>query len=184
MPQQDDHRRWQVGGVRQPQLVQRGRQDQPRRQPDLLRPGDRGVSGAGVRVRLGPTGDGQADEAARPGRQAGRQDARRLPAGRVFVGVRRLTTPLPRDPEVIMSEVAAAPSDELIIVNGIDGVTGQYLLEPMTLAEATAQARGRRPPDEHKEPLAATAERLAAGAFEALPFGKDPNNLKDVGWGV
>ena len=37
LSQQDHHRRRQGRDVRQPQLVERGRQDQPRRQPDLRR---------------------------------------------------------------------------------------------------------------------------------------------------
>jgi hypothetical protein len=84
-----------------------------------------------------------------------------------------------------MSEVAnAVQDDELILVNGIDGTTGQYLLNPMTLAEATAQARGKRPPSEHEKPLAATAERVSEERKFGLPVGKDENKLQDVGWGV
>jgi hypothetical protein len=84
-----------------------------------------------------------------------------------------------------MSEVANAnPSDDLIVVNGINGTTGQYLLKPMTLAEATEKARGKRPPADHQEPLAAAAERAEAGRKFALPVGKDENKLQDVGWGV
>jgi hypothetical protein len=84
-----------------------------------------------------------------------------------------------------MSEQATAtPSEDLIVVNGIDGTTGQYLVKPMTLAQATAQARGRRPPTDHEKPLAETNARVTEERKFGLPIGKDENTLKDVGWGV
>jgi hypothetical protein len=72
-----------------------------------------------------------------------------------------------------------------IVLNGIDGTTGQYLVPPMTLAEATKLARGTaQPPGEEKETLAAAAERIPLKDY-ALPVDvDDENDLAKTGWAV
>jgi hypothetical protein len=75
-------------------------------------------------------------------------------------------------------------SEERIVLNGINAVTGEYLVPPMTLAEATARARGTPPPGDHVEPLNQAAARIAEQRPMALPLGTDPNDLTQSGWGV
>ena len=74
-------------------------------------------------------------------------------------------------------------SEESFYLNGIDGVTGSYLVPPMSPADAVAAARGgpadpgiagwlRRIRDALKRPLL------------TLPDGIDPANVARAGWGV
>ena len=70
--------------VRQPQLVERGRGDQSRRQPDLPRQRNRGLSRSSLRIRLGAAGHGEAGTAACSRGQGRRANASRLQAGAVF----------------------------------------------------------------------------------------------------
>jgi hypothetical protein len=74
-------------------------------------------------------------------------------------------------------------TEERIVLNGINALTGEYLVPPITLAEATAWARGTPPPDDHVKPLNEAAERIGERPF-ALPLGTDANELTDSGWGV
>jgi hypothetical protein len=74
-------------------------------------------------------------------------------------------------------------SEEWIVLNGINALTGEYLLPPMTLEEATAWARGTPLSEEHVKSFTDTTERLEAKPF-GLPLGTDPNDLSGAGWGV
>jgi hypothetical protein len=74
-------------------------------------------------------------------------------------------------------------SDRRIFVNGINALTGEYLLPPMTLAEAAARARGTPPPAEQAGWLRKLVQKLA-GRFFGLPMDVDPTELSQTGWAV
>jgi hypothetical protein len=74
-------------------------------------------------------------------------------------------------------------SEVRIVLNGINALTGQYLVPPMTLTEAASRARGKPPTAEHAEWLRRLAERLA-GRFFGLPMDVDPTELSQAGWAV
>jgi hypothetical protein len=74
-------------------------------------------------------------------------------------------------------------NNELIHLNGIDGVTGQYLIPPLTAAEATASARGKL----HDRALAGWLGRIRdvlLRPFLALPLDVDPRDVPRAGWGI
>jgi hypothetical protein len=77
-------------------------------------------------------------------------------------------------------------SGEKIIANGVNGLTGDYLLPPLDLAEVAARAK--RPPE---DPEAAAQLRLLHAAMAAeelftlgVPFDIDPSKVEQAGWGV
>jgi hypothetical protein len=73
--------------------------------------------------------------------------------------------------------------DDDIILNGINGATGQYLMPPITAADAADIARGR-PPDS----LLGGWFRAVASVFKrpklGLPMDVDPTNPARAGWAV
>ena len=73
-------------------------------------------------------------------------------------------------------------SEGRIYLNGIDGATGNYLVPPMSPAEAVAAARGR-PLDQG---LAGWLGRLRDMLLrrQALPLDVDPRDVSRAGWGV
>jgi hypothetical protein len=73
-------------------------------------------------------------------------------------------------------------SEERIVLNGINAL-GEYLVPPMTLAEAAARARGTPPPAEQVGWLRKLVQRLT-GRFFGLPMDVDPTNLSQAGWAV
>jgi hypothetical protein len=75
-------------------------------------------------------------------------------------------------------------SEERIVLNGINALTGEYLVPPMTLAEATAWARGTPPPVEHVKPLNEATDRILSAREFALPIGTNANALTESGWAV
>ena len=70
-----------------------------------------------------------------------------------------------------------------IILNGIDGVTGKYLVPPMSESEAADIARGRP-----VESSLSTWFRMIVSVLRrpklGLPMDVDPTNLARAGWGV
>lgn len=77
----------------------------------------------------------------------------------------------------------AVPGAEqpLLILGGVDGITGKYLTPPRPLADVAAALRVRRArllPE-----VRGAANRSRYRAF-GLPFGLDENNLGQVGWAV
>ena len=73
--------------------------------------------------------------------------------------------------------------DDSIIVNGIDGATGEYLVPPFTTAQAVSIARGR--PTEGSlgtwfRAIVSVLRRPKLG----LPMDVDPTNLARAGWAV
>jgi hypothetical protein len=75
-------------------------------------------------------------------------------------------------------------SDPKLVLNGINALTGQYLVPPMTLDEAAGQARGDQVPAPRANWLRRLADWITQRPF-ALPAEiDDPNDLSQVGWGV
>jgi hypothetical protein len=74
-------------------------------------------------------------------------------------------------------------SDDLIYLNGINGVTGQYLVRPLTMAEAVEAARGR-PPDQGLGGWLRRIRDVLLRPYLALPLGVEPTDLARAGWGV
>jgi hypothetical protein len=74
-------------------------------------------------------------------------------------------------------------ADPRIVLNGINALTGEYLVPPMTLAEAAARARGTPPPAEQAGWFHRLVQRFA-GRFFALPMDVDPTDLSQTGWAV
>jgi hypothetical protein len=74
-------------------------------------------------------------------------------------------------------------ADDRIYLNGIDALTGQYLVSPMPLADAAARARGTPPPAEHAGWLQRIA-KWVTGKFFALPVDVDPAEVSQAGWAV
>jgi hypothetical protein len=76
-----------------------------------------------------------------------------------------------------------AVSDDLLLVSGVDGATGGYLLPPLRPAVVAAVARGE-PVDRHE--LLELRARHRRTAVEHLgPVAEvDPSDLAEAGWGV
>lgn len=72
-------------------------------------------------------------------------------------------------------------SDQRIVLNGINALTGEYLVPPMGLPEAAAHARGTPPPREQEGFLRRMLAR-ATGKFFGLPMDIDATELKEAGW--
>jgi len=77
----------------------------------------------------------------------------------------------------------AEPQDDRIYANGVNGLTGRYLIEPISTADLAARGRG---PDE----MGGTSQRMRVAWENAtqnhlgLPIDVDPDNLGQAGWGV
>ncbi|MGO1068806.1 hypothetical protein [Lysobacter sp. CA199] len=65
--------------------------------------------------------------------------------------------------------------------NGIDATSGAYLAAP-TVEDISRAARATREPSVDERSLADKQQRQAAHL--SLPFGMDPNDLEQVGWGI
>ena len=74
-------------------------------------------------------------------------------------------------------------SDQRIVLNGINALTGEYLAPPMTLAQAAARARGTPPPAEQESWLRRLA-RCMSGRFYGLPMEIEATDLAQAGWAV
>jgi hypothetical protein len=72
---------------------------------------------------------------------------------------------------------------EHLVFNGLDAVTGEYLLPPLTVGEISALARGEpRDPTQLNE-LKQWWQRISQAHFAPVE-GADPKNLAETGWGV
>ncbi len=76
-------------------------------------------------------------------------------------------------------------SDETLFFNGIDGSTGDYLLESLTPKQLAAAARGLPIEPAHKQDLQIrrNLDQSSGGHF-GLTEGLDPKDLSQAGWGV
>jgi hypothetical protein len=82
-----------------------------------------------------------------------------------------------------MDDIDEVTNTGRIVLNGIDGTTGQYLVPPKTTAEVAALARGETAPEVGLDPDATEHVRAASTRF-ALPFDVDPLDLARAGWGL
>jgi hypothetical protein len=74
-------------------------------------------------------------------------------------------------------------TEERIVLNGINALTGEYLVPPLTVAEVAARARGTPPPKEQEGWLRQIMKRLT-GRFYGLPVEVEPTEVKGAGWAV
>jgi hypothetical protein len=72
---------------------------------------------------------------------------------------------------------------EKLFINGIDGITGQYLVEPFTPAEAVAFLK-EAPPDPGVSQFLRRIWRIIRSPFLGLPDGVEPADVKQAGWAV
>ena len=78
-------------------------------------------------------------------------------------------------------DAEAIPSDTDLVLNGISGATGEYLLPGIAVADIAATARGETRDKSHADDL---LERHT-GAAAHLGLGSwDPQDLAEAGWGV
>jgi hypothetical protein len=70
-----------------------------------------------------------------------------------------------------------------LFINGIDGVTGQYLVEPFEPADAVAFLK-EAPPDPGISRFLKRIWGLIGRPFFGLPDGIDPADVKQAGWAV
>lgn len=70
-----------------------------------------------------------------------------------------------------------------IYLNGIDGVTGNYLVQPMSTAEAVAMARGRTEGSELRGWMKNIWDAMQR-PFMGLPMDVDPTDVSRAGWAV
>jgi hypothetical protein len=73
--------------------------------------------------------------------------------------------------------------EEKLYVNGIDAVTGQYLVEPMAVAEAARLVRGEKR-DKTTTSWLKRAWQALSQPHLALPIDVDPANLQQTGWAI
>src|SRR5215472_6237903 len=74
-------------------------------------------------------------------------------------------------------------STELLVFNGIDGASGDYLLPPMSPQDLSKIARGEPLDPQHLNELK-WRHRQATEAHLGVKEGVDPKNLAETGWGV
>lgn len=72
-------------------------------------------------------------------------------------------------------------NEESIILNGINGLTGEYLVPPMTLEEAAGRARITAPPRAQDGFFKKILSRLSE-KFLGLPMDIEPTELSQAGW--
>jgi hypothetical protein len=72
---------------------------------------------------------------------------------------------------------------ELLVFNGIDGVSGEYLLPPMAPQDLAKIAKGEALDEKHLSELQ-WRHRQATEAHLGVVEGVDPKNLAQTGWGV
>jgi hypothetical protein len=74
-------------------------------------------------------------------------------------------------------------SDDLLIANGVDAITGDYLLAPQSIRDVALAAQ-RPEPDRTLARALVARHRRAAEAVFAPRQGVDPGDLAQTGWGV
>ena len=72
---------------------------------------------------------------------------------------------------------------ELLVFNGIDGASGEYLLPPMAPQDLAKIAQGEALDEKHLDELR-WRHRQATEAHLGVVEGVDPKNLAETGWGV
>jgi hypothetical protein len=81
--------------------------------------------------------------------------------------------------------MAKAPRSQLIVANGISGITGNYAIAPRPLkdlASALKQKTGKETAPRH---VIQRGEKLKQRSFtRALPWGVEPHDVARAGWGI
>lgn len=80
------------------------------------------------------------------------------------------------------TDTALTDDPQALVLNGINGSSGAYLLPGVALADLARLARGEKPDDEHKKALAQRHDAAAPSFGLGLEW--DPQNLEEAGWGV
>ncbi len=75
-------------------------------------------------------------------------------------------------------------NDRRIYVNGINALTGEYLVPPLTAADAAALARGKPPPPAEHVGLLRTVLTMIKNKFFALPSDVKAEDPAQAGWAV
>ncbi|MGI0484954.1 hypothetical protein ACN4EK_05920 [Pantanalinema rosaneae CENA516] len=76
-------------------------------------------------------------------------------------------------------------SDQLLYFNGINGVTGGYLLPPMPLEQVAEMAQGEEFDPAHLKELQRKDRHVKGIEPDFAPIeGVDPKNLAETGWGI
>jgi hypothetical protein len=73
--------------------------------------------------------------------------------------------------------------EELIYLNGIDGITGNYLVPPMSAADVVAAARGK-PQDAKLVRWLRSIRDVLLSPLVGLPLDIDPTDITRAGWGI
>lgn len=74
-------------------------------------------------------------------------------------------------------------NDQLLVFNGINGASGEYLLPPMTPQDVSKIAQGEALDARHLQELKWWHQRITQETFGPKE-GVDPKNLAQTGWGV
>ena len=75
------------------------------------------------------------------------------------------------------------PEEQKIYFNGINGITGEYLIPPMPITEAADIARGETREKKITTWLSSVWHKIRT-PFMGLPLGVDPTDISQVGWGI
>src|SRR3954453_17684778 len=73
--------------------------------------------------------------------------------------------------------------DDRIFINGIDGLTGEYLVHPRSPSEVATQAKLTPQDPSLARWLKVAWENISSSHF-GLPFNVDPENVAEAGWGI
>jgi hypothetical protein len=73
--------------------------------------------------------------------------------------------------------------DDKLYVNGINAVTGEYLVDPMTTADAARLIRGEKS-DKATASWLKRAWKSLTTAHLGLPMGVDPADIRQAGWAI
>src|SRR5262245_10982780 len=74
--------------------------------------------------------------------------------------------------------------EDQFVFNGIDGSSGDYLLDPMTTEQIAAVARGEDLDPAHLRELEIRRSRENEPHFGVVEEVEDPTDLSQAGWGV
>ena len=74
-------------------------------------------------------------------------------------------------------------ADELVYANGVNGLTGEYLLAPLAAAQVAELAKAVSPDPAREQYLNKAANDLTAKSF-GLPFNADADDPASAGWGI
>jgi hypothetical protein len=75
------------------------------------------------------------------------------------------------------------PDEKQIFFNGIDGVTGEYLVPPMQISTAAVMASGEVKEKKIITWLTSMWHKIST-PFMGLPLGVDPTDITQAGWGI